>query len=550
MNVKELTVGASVLMACCSMNVNAQEKPNIIFVLADDLGYMDLVSYAARVKGVDRDACYYETPNLDRMADQSVVFTQAYACPLCSPTRSSIITGKYAASQGFMTATPGGYKTHYNQGLKTPEGFYNQDGLKNKTGRPHWPLTQGISNIALPLGETTIAEALTGYHSAFIGKWHLGGHGSEGFSPSDQGFEELAWFDSGGSAYFNWRNRWNRKKKEHPKMAQKELQQGSAGEETGEDYLTDDLSVQACRYIERQKKSDAPFFLYFCQFAVHGPFQAKKEDVTYFSTKKTRGWNGHANPTYAAMLRSLDDSIGAIFQALEKTGQADNTVIVFMSDNGGIVHPDENGKPTLSNNAPLKGGKAQMYEGGIRVPLMVWYPKSVKPALCDVPVDCNDIFPTLLQIGGKSSNSGDGQSLVPLLSDTKNSSKHYSRDTFFWHYPFYVSVGLKKGDFTAPRSAIRKGDWKLILNWDGGLELYNIRNDISEASELSAKEPERTQALFEELVGWLNETVESRYIPKTNSRYKPNHADARPFKNIFEQQNIKWPVGRNSRVRK
>ncbi len=523
-------------------------SPNIIFVLADDLGYMDLVSYAARVKGVDRDACYYETPNLDRLADQAVVFTQAYACPLCAPTRSSIITGKYAASQGFMTATPGGYQTYYNQGMETPDGFYAQDGLENKTDRAHWPLTQGLSNIALPLGETTIAEALTGYNSAFIGKWHLGGHGSEGFSPSDQGFEELAWFDSGGSVYFDWRERWNQKKKTHPKMAQAELHQGSAGEETGEDYLTDDLSMQACRYIERQAKSDKPFFLYFCQFAVHGPYQAKPDDIKHFAQKKTRGWNNQANPTYAAMLRSLDDSIGAMFHTLEKTGQTDNTVIVFMSDNGGIEHPDKNGKPAVSCNAPLKGEKALVYEGGIRVPLMVWYPKSVKPALCDVPVDCNDIFPTLLDIEGESTSSGDGQSLLPLLKDPKNSAKQYSRDTFFWHYPFYVSVGLKKGVMTAPRSAIRKGDWKLILNWDGGLELYNIRKDISEASELSAKEPERTQTLFKELVGWLNETVESRYIPKTNSRYDPNHAEARPFKNIFKQQNMEWPMGRATRV--
>ncbi|VGO14036.1 Arylsulfatase [Pontiella desulfatans] len=526
------------------------EQPNIIFVLADDLGYMDLVSYASRVRGVDRDECYYETPNLDRLADQAVVFTQAYACPLCSPTRSSLITGKYAASQGFMTATPGGYETYYNQGLETPDGFYDQDGLENKTDRAPWPLTQGMSNIALPQSETTIAEALKGYNSAFIGKWHLGGHGSEGFSPSDQGFEELAWFDSGGSVYFDWRDRWNRKKKDHPRMAQDELHQGNAGEETGEEYLTDDLSVQACRYIERQAKSDKPFFLYFCQFAVHTPFGAKPDDIKHFAQKKTRGWNNHANPTYAAMLRSLDDSIGAMFQALEKTGQADNTVIVFMSDNGGIEHPDENGKPAVSCNTPLKGEKALVYEGGIRVPLMVWYPKSVKHALCDVPVDCNDIYPTLLQIGGESAMSGDGQSLVPLLGDPKNSAKQYSRDTFFWHYPFYVSVGLKKGDLTAPRSAIRKGDWKLILDWEGGLELYNIRKDISETSELSAKEPERTQALFKELVGWLNATVESRYIPKTNSRYDPNHAEARPFKNIFEQHNMDWPTGRISRVEK
>lgn len=526
------------------------EKPNIIFVLADDLGYMDLVSYAARVRGVDRDECYYETPNLDKLADQSVVFTQAYACQLCSPTRSSVITGKNAARQGFMTATPGDYMTYYNQGLKEPSGFYKQDGLEEKAGPADWPLVQGITNIALPLDETTIAEALTGYHSAFIGKWHLGGHGSAGFSPAAQGFEEIAWFDSGGSVYFKWRKVWNEKKKRHPKMAQKKLQQGNAGEKTGEDYLTDDLTVQACRYIERNAKSDKPFFLYFCHFAVHTPFGAKADYIKHFERKKTRGWNGHANPTYAAMIKSLDDSIGSLLKTLEKTGQADNTVIVFMSDNGGIKHPDENGKATVTDNAPLKGEKALMYEGGIRVPLMVWHPKSLQPALCDVAVDCSDIFPTLLDVAGESLKTGacDGQSLVPLLADPENKSGTYSRDTFFWHYPFYVTEGLKKGDLTAPRTAMRKGDWKLILDWEGELELYNIREDISEANNLSSKEPERTQAMFKELAGWLNETVESRYIPQTNSRYNPKHAEARTFSNVFELQNLEWPSGCLSRT--
>ena len=156
-------------------------KPNIIFFLADDLGYMDLVAYAARVQGSAREDCFYETPHIDQLIDGGVMFTQAYAAPLCSPTRSSVITGKYAARQGFMTATPGGYETHYNQGITTPEGFYAQDGLENKTDRAPWPLTQGISNIALPLRETTLAEALPGYNSAAGGCWR-----SDGGSVSDR----------------------------------------------------------------------------------------------------------------------------------------------------------------------------------------------------------------------------------------------------------------------------------------------------------------------------------------------------------------------------
>ena len=557
--IKQITVIALVglgalgsALASQPASVSNWSKPNIIFFLADDLGYMDLVAYAARVQGSAREDCFYETPNIDQLIDAGVMFTQAYAAPLCSPTRSSVITGKYAVRQGFMTATPGGYKTYYNQGNVTPEGFYAQDGIENKTDRAPWPLTQGMSNVALPLRETTLAEALAGYNSAFIGKWHLGGHGSAGFSPSDQGFEEIAWFDSGGSPYFKWRPMWNKRKKLHPAMAQEHLQQGSAGEATGEDYLTDDLAVQASRFIERQAGEAQPFFLYFCQFAVHGPFQAKKEDTQHFAKKETRGWNGHSNPTYAGMLKAMDDCVGTVLETLKSTGQADNTIIVFMSDNGGIVRPDENGQPAISNNAPLNGEKALLYEGGIRVPLFVWYPKALKPAVCEVPVDCNDLYPSLLQMAGQSLDMyqeyGDGNSLVPLLVDPTNSRGGYKRDTFFWHYPFYVSVGLKKGDLTGPSSAVRKGDWKLILNWEGSLQLYNIKDDLSEVNDLSESEPERTVALLQELTAWLNQTVETRYIPRENSRYQASYTEARAFQDIFKLHNLSWPSGRASRM--
>ena len=528
------------------------KAPNIIFFLADDLGYMDLAAYASHVTDTDRSEMFYETPNIDGLIDAAVMFTQAYANPLCSPTRSSVITGKYAARQGFMTATPGNYETYYNQGKAEPKGFYAQDGLENKVDRSHWPLTQGITNIALPVDEITFAETLEGYNAAFIGKWHLGGHGSAGYSPASQGFDEIAWFDSGGSSYFDWRSRWDQKTKIHPAMDQPVLLQGNSGELTGEDYLTDDLAAQASRYIKMQAKTEKPFMLYFCHFAVHSPFEAKKEDIDYFKDKSTLGWNGHANPVYAGMLKALDDSVGTVLKALEESGQRDNTVIIFMSDNGGIVHPDENGHPQISNNAPLKGEKALMYEGGIRVPLFVWYPENLTPKVCNVPVDCNDIFPTVLELAGQSLESyneyGDGESLVPLFTDPNNRLNEYTRDTFFWHYPFYVGVALEKGGVTAPRSVIRKGDWKLILDWEGTLELYNLNEDISEANDLSGKNPERTMTLFKELVNWLNTTVETRYIPKQNSQFDPHHKDARTFENIFARHNTNWPTGRSSRA--
>ena len=537
------------LLACAQAK---SERPNIVFILADDLGYMDLVAYASHISGESRGNTYYETPVIDQLIDEGVMFTQAYASPLCSPTRSSVLTGKYPARHGFMTATPGGYQTYYNQGKEPAPGFYLQDGIENKVDRPFWPLTQGVTNIALPLRETSLAEALPGYHSAFIGKWHLGGHGSEGFSPADQGFEEIAWFDAGGSPYFNWRKLWNKRTKLHPAMAQEQLQHGNAGKETGEAYLTDDLSVQAARFIEQQADKEKPFFLYFCHFAVHSPFQAKQQYIQYFARKATRGWNGHSNPTYAAMLKSLDDSVGMVLDALKSSGQIDNTIIVFMSDNGGIVHPDASGKPQISNNAPLKGEKALLYEGGIRVPLFVWYPKKLEAAICNVPVECSDLLPSLRHLSGKPLEPGqhdvDGVSFVSLLLDPANSNGGYARDTFFWHYPFYVSVGLNQGDLTGPRSAIRKRDWKLILDWEGGLELYNIREDLSESTDRSNSEPELTYQLLNELVLWLDDTVETRYIPKTNNRYQPGHPKARSFKNIFEENALPWPSGRPTRV--
>jgi arylsulfatase A-like enzyme len=251
------------------------------------------------------------------------------------------------------------------------------------------------------------------------------------------------------------------------------------------------------------------------------------------------------------MLKSLDDSIGDMLKTLKETNQLDNTIIMFISDNGGIKRPDKDGKATISNNTPLKGEKALLYEGGIRVPFFVWQPEKFKASSCDRPVDINDIFPTLLELGqyplDQYKTYGDGQSLVPILSGSE--SHNYKRDTFHWHYPFYVSVGLKKGDLTAPRSAIRHKDWKLILNWEGKLELYNIENDLEEKHNLVNQEPERTQKLFKQLTSWINKTVEKRYIPIQNSAYKKHLNTAREFHDIFSDYDQTWPQGRSSRVK-
>lgn len=521
------------------------QKPNILFVLADDLGYMDIGAYASHVTKEDKRKFWYETPTLDKLTENGAMFTQAYACSLCSPSRSSLITGKYAAEHGFMTATPGNYATYYNQAKEVPPGMYKNDGIMPKHDRPFWPLVQGITNISLPKDEITIAEALTGYDNAFIGKWHLGGHGTVGESPAHHGFKELAWFDAGGSDYFNWEKKWNGGHKYHKTMPQEKAFRGNAGNLSGEEYLTDDLTIQANEYIKKQANNKDPFFLYFCQFAVHSPFQAKKEMVQHFAKKPNRGYHDHNNATYAAMLKSLDESMELVIKTLQETKQLDNTIIIFMSDNGGIVKPGPDGKPKISNNSPLKGEKALLYEGGIRVPLIIYNHKRIKPQIIDRPVDCNDIFPTIMDLTDtKVSHKIDGQSILPLIEGVET-DQVYNRKAYYWHYPFYVDVGLKHGELTSPRSAIRDGDWKLIIDWEGKLELYNIEDDITEKNNLAQQEPEKLQMLFTKLIQWIDENVESRYIPRENTQYKSDHKDARSISDIFSNYQVSKPKGKS-----
>ena len=529
-----ISLGALVLTGNLAFSQDHSSRPNIIFILADDLGYTDVNCFAGRITNTPASNQYYETPNIDKLAKQGIAFSQAYACPLCSPTRSSLLTGKYASRLGFMTATAGNANTFYAQGIEPPVGFLEQDCYwSDKIANPQ-ALRNGYTLIALPSGqpqdhgrdEITLAEALKGYHSAFLGKWHVGGHGSEGYQPHDQGFEEIAYFDSGSSPYFNWSKLWNRKEKYFPKMRQKELIQGKTGAVTGKDYLTDDMTQQALNYIDRQTtNSDGkPFFLYYCQFAVHGPNQAPDSTIQHFNNKTTKGWKGQNNVTYAAMIKHLDLSVGSIIKKLEENGIADNTIVVFMSDNGGITIGSGSGEQ-ITDNSPLTGQKANVYEGGIRVPLIISYKGKVKgEKWCDHPVDCNDIFPTLLELAGepKPTHQIDGQSLAGLLKDPSNKQKTYTRDTYFWHYP--LSVVYKNPEdglpFT-PHSAVRKGDYKLIFDWYGRLRLFNIAKDISEKNNLVAQMPDKTRELFAVLMNYLEKNVERKYWPTQNPDYDP-----------------------------
>ncbi|MDA0347189.1 MAG: sulfatase [Verrucomicrobia bacterium] len=529
--------------------LSAAKKPNILLILADDTGYTDLGAFAERITGTPTHQQLYETPNLDKLVGEGTAFQQAYACPLCSPTRSSILTGRYAGKIGFTTATPGSVRTFYNQGIAPPPGYLAQDAIYwGDSIREQQALWNGSSLQALPSGQAndlgrdaiTLAEALNqdGYRSAFIGKWHLGGHGSKGYEPHDQGFEEIAYIDAGGSVYFDWRKIWDNHKPVHPRMPQDKLYNGKSGKETGEKYLTDDLSAQASAFIRSHVKTRGgqPFFLYFCQLALHGPIQAKKEDVDYFESKPTKGWNNHTNATYAGMVKSLDESVGSLVDVLKETDQLENTLIVFMSDNGGVSWPmnqqtrADDSRATW--NAPLKGGKAMLFEGGIRVPLFFYWKGKIKGGQwVDRAVDCNDIFPTILEMAGvdvkpyQKPSLGpaiDGQSLVGLIENPTGEQTSYDRDTFFWHYPFNVIVhNPVDGMPLAPHSAIRKGPHKLIYDWSGRLWLYNIDEDISETQNLAGAKPELTRALFSELNEWLGENVADKYLPTLNPGYNP-----------------------------
>jgi arylsulfatase A-like enzyme len=523
-------------------------RPNIVFILADDLGIVDVNAYAAHFTGAGKEEMFFETPHIDRLVREGTAFSQAYACQLCSPTRASLLTGKNAARVGFTTAVGGNVRTFYNQAITPPPGYLAQDAIEWADKQISIPqaLLNGTTIDALPSGrpedkgrdEITIAEALVDYHAAFLGKWHLGGHGSAGWQPKDQGFEEIAYFDEGGSPYFNWREVWDSRKLIHPKTPQDGLLRGKSGGDLDHEYLTDELTEHAVRFLERQADPETedgrPFFLYFCHFAVHTPFQAMQEDIAYFEKKPTRGWNGQSNAVYAGMVKRLDDSVGRILKTLEKTGLEQNTLVVFMSDNGGVTYTN----PTATCNAPFKGGKAMHFEGGIRVPLVFrWKGRIPQGQWCNVPVDCNDLFPTILDLAGYDPEPFyrrekiDGRSIAPLFDDLTNSRGGYPRNTFFWHYPLNVIViNPDDNQPLAPHSSIREGDWKLVFDWSGILKLYHISEDPFEQHEMSAEMPDKTAAMFRRLNDWLDENVAIKYMPALNPDYDPaTEVRSRPF---------------------
>ena len=448
--------------------------PNILFILADDLGWSDLGCYGADL---------HETPNIDRFAQSAVRFTQAYAMSVCSPTRATLMTGKHAA------------RLHYTI---WSEGAI-EGGPKNRK------LREAECISSLPRTETTIAKHLkaSGYLTALVGKWHLGGwenypeaHGFDvNIGGTGWGAPQTFWWPYSGSGRYGSEFRYV-----------PHLEFGKPGE-----YLTDRLTDEAMKVIDRT--GDKPFFVYLAHHSVHTPIEAKTDDIKYFDAKLRAGMH-HRHGVYAAMAKNLDDNIGRILDHLKQRGLDQNTVVIFASDNGGYIGLDKaSGRDMpVTNNAPLRSGKGALYEGGIRVPLMIRWP-GVTPvgAICDEPVIHTDMLQTLLGIAGlpPATDATDGLNLAPLLKDP---SAQLKRDALFFHYPHYYHT-------TTPVSAIRARDWKLLEYFeDNHVELYNLRDDLAEQRDLAKEMPDRADELRKRLHAW-REAVGAA-LPTPNPDFK------------------------------
>jgi len=466
-------------------------KPNIVFILIDDMGWRDLTCYGST---------FYETPHIDRLLTDGMHFTDAYAaCPVCSPTRASILTGKYPATVGITDWIDSGGRTHPARGRLVEVPY-----LKH-----------------LPAGEFTLADALSadGYATWHLGKWHLGG---EGHWPEDHGFEVNVGGcqagSPGGAGFFSpW---------DVPALRDADVPDGT--------YLPDYLTDKA---IELLKNRDGrPFFMNLWYYVVHGPIQAKPGRIAKYEAKaralgldKLKTFEPgdyfpmehkkhdrivrrllQSDPTYAAMIESLDENVGRLLQAIDEAGQTDNTIIIFTSDNGGLATSE--GSPTC--NAPLAEGKGWMYEGGTREPLLVKWPGVVRPgSTCGVPVSSPDFYPTLLEAAGadpRPEQHVDGVSLVPLL----RGEGELDREAIYWHYPHYGNQG------GTPGSSVRMGDTKLIHFFeDDRLELYNLRHDIGEEHNLAEAEPDTTARMKGLLDTW-RDSIEAK-IPQPNPDWQP-----------------------------
>lgn len=486
----------------CFFPASAADQPNVLFILVDDLGYMDI--------GANNPGTFYETPNIDRLAASGMRFTNGYAAnPVCSPTRYSIMTGKHPSR---VDAT----------------NFF----CGKRSGR----FAPAPLNCRMPLEETTIAEALksAGYATFFAGKWHLGDTAE--YWPEAQGFDVNRGGHSAGGPF--------KAGKYFSPYANPRLSDGPEGE-----HLPDRLAVETVAFMEEHR--DEPFLAYLSFYSVHTPLMAPDELVDKYRSKAERlglvgqeefgdeeqvwpakgsnvelqnGKNRRDTPgaprrvralqnhaVYAAMIESMDTNVGRVLDALEELEIAENTIVCFMSDNGGLSTSE--GSPT--SNLPLRGGKGWLYEGGIREPLLIRWPGKTAPgATSDFPVVSMDFYPTILEMVGlpqRREQHLDGVSLASLLQGKEAPQ----REAIYWHYPHYSN----QGGF--PGAAIRIGDWKLIERFeDGRLQLFNLAEDVGERNDLVGSEPERVRSMQEKLHAWYNE-VDAKFLQAIDGGPQP-----------------------------
>lgn len=439
----------------------ASEQPNIVLFFIDDLGWRDV-----GFMGSD----FYETPHIDQLALESMRFTSAYAAaPNCAPSRACLMSGQYTPRHGVYTV-----------------------GDPARGNDQYRKLVPAKNNRVLADRFVTIADVLakSGYQCASIGKWHLGN------SPRSQGFQVNVAGNQTGSprgGYFSpYRN--------------PQLTDGEQGE-----YLTDRLADEACTFIK--DNANSPFFLYLTHYAVHTPLQAKQDHIQHFESKPAGKLHQHA--TYAAMIKSMDESIGRVLKTLQEQKLEQQTVIIFTSDNGGY------GPATTMK--PLKGSKGMLYEGGIRVPLLIKWPGVTRAgSSCEEPVINVDLYPTFLDMSGipvPQDYELDGESLVSLLKDPQSQLKTRA---LFWHFPAYLQKyrGMQQRFRTTPVSVIREGDWKLLEFFeDGHRELYNTRHDIGETTNLLKSHPKKAAALTQQLHHWQKQ-VRAAIPSEPNPHYQ------------------------------
>ena len=437
-----LLVTLLVLSAGCTAEEQPTRPPNIVFILIDDLGWADLPAYGNH---------FHETPNIDRMVREGMRFVNAYAAaPVCSPTRASIQSGQYPARVGVTDFITGHWRP-----------FERFTVPKNR-------------NQYLPLEIKTMAESLkeAGYITGYFGKWHLDKLGEDGYGPWEQGYDE-AIVSRGG--HFNLENRLS-----------------PPQEVTPEDYLTDVLTDKSLDFIETHK--DRPFFLMLSHYAVHIPLHAKEALIQKYESKPKPD-EGINNPIYAAMIEHVDESVGRILDGLDERGLGENTLVVFFSDNGGLRERfDQADGVIVSTNAPLRDEKGTLYEGGIRVPMIVRWPGVVAAgSTSEEIVSSVDLYPTFLAAAGTQTPTDltlDGINIMPALQGEAQSDR-----PIFFHYPHY--------HHSTPAGAVRMGDYKLVEFFgDDRIELYNLANDIGESVNLEQELPEKTIELRQMLHTW------------------------------------------------